>query len=97
LVDGGGYEASDRGRLPIGRCVDLAVSGRTEIEPFVPVAAPVGESVGPGEDRLETCEPVGNVGVTFIERHFSRDRATDVVLERYRLDVVIAGIGDLDT
>ena len=96
-VDGGGNEAGDRVRLAIGRCVDLAVRGRTEIEAFVPVAAPVGESVSPGEDRLETRESVGNVGVALIERHFSRDRAADVVLERYRLDVEIAGIGDLDT
>ena len=71
-VDRGGNEPGDRGRLPIGRSVDLAVRGRTEIEPLVSVAAPVGESVGPGQDRLETCKPVGYLGVTFIERHLGR-------------------------
>ena len=96
LVDGGGNEAGNRGRLLIGRFVDLAVRGRTEVEPVVRVATSVGECVGPGEDRLETGEPVGNGGVRFGERHLGRDRPADVVLEPYRPNVAIAGIGDLD-
>ncbi len=95
-IDGAGNEAGERGRLMIRWCVDLAVRGRTEVEPVVRMAAPVCECIGPGEDRLQPRKPVCNGGIRFGERHLRRDRAADVVLERYRPDSAIVANRDLN-
>ena len=85
----------DPGRLSVYRGVDLTMRGRTKVEPFVGMAAPIRERVGSRQDRLELSELVRHNVIRLREWHFYRNGASHVVFERNCFDVASSPVLNL--
>ena len=87
----------DPGRLSVDRSVDLTMRGRTKVEPFVGMAAPIRERVGSRQDRLELSELARHHAIRLREWHFYRNGASYVVFEWYCSNLAISSIVHLYT